>query len=106
MTPASIALLLSTLAAAPGARAAAPEGLDCIRGDGRACSEVELADPVRYRQILVFPAGFTEAERALYEQGMKQLIRSCSAAGGGTYAGKYADRILYLSKWTPGGALG
>jgi hypothetical protein len=100
-----VALLAVVLAAAVDVRpATAAPGWECLRGDGRACSAADLADSA-LRQILVMPAGYTEAEREAFWEDLELLIADASNLGS-VWSTQKKDQILYVGYFTGGGALG
>lgn len=77
----------------------------CRRGDGGQCTQAQLRDPSRYKQILVLPAGFNSSEYATFIGEYDKLIANMENAGPSVYSNEHRDRILYVASWTPGGAL-
>lgn len=77
----------------------------CIRGDGLACSDAELSDPVRYRQIAVLPTGYSAEAYETFRADFDRLVRVMSDGGGQTYTATYPRKILYQAFWMPGGPI-
>jgi hypothetical protein len=92
---------------AGGAASASTEnGFVCRTGTGRLCVASEIADPVRYRQILVFPTGYLASEESVFWADFEQMIVQMARAGQEVYSGKYRDQILYFGHFIAGGSLG
>jgi len=79
---------------------------DCRDGLGRPCTAAQLADPLRYRQVLVYPGGFQSHERSVFETAFEKLLVSQVSGGDLHYSALHADQLLYLAFWVPGGAIG
>jgi hypothetical protein len=77
----------------------------CRKGDGTACTSVDLRNPSRVRQIVVFPVGFREDEYSVFVQEYNRLISQMGAAGSKVYSQQHKSNILYYASWTPGGSL-
>jgi hypothetical protein len=91
----------------PGARAEiSSDAIWCTRGDGAACTDSELADPVRFRQIVILPTGFTVDDEALFRSEFANLVATNAKLPTGNYAADHQDHILYIGFWLPGGVLG
>lgn len=78
----------------------------CMTGDGRICLESELADPVRFRQIVVFPSGFRTGEESAFRDSYEQLLESVTRLPADVYSSSYRSQLLYIGVWLPGAALG
>ena len=83
-----------------------PRSLLCRTGAGASCTEAQLADPIRYRQILVLPTGYTASDEAAFRQDFERLIFQMADAGLEVYSGRYKSQLLYLAHFIAGGALG
>jgi len=100
-----VALLAAVLAAPVRVRPATAEPIwECWRGDGRACSPADLASPA-FRQILVMPTGYGEADREAFWGDFEALVSDVSNAGS-VWSTQKKDRILYVGYFVGGGALG
>lgn len=78
----------------------------CKTGTGFRCTDAELADPVRYRQVLVLPTGFTSDEYQVFRSEFNRFVTNVVSASDDLYAGMHKDQILFVGYWMPGGALG
>ncbi|MCC7443102.1 MAG: hypothetical protein IT285_15825 [Bdellovibrionales bacterium] len=99
-----LAIILSSLPAEATPRGAETP-LWCITGEGRACAGHELADPVGYRQMLIFPTGFSATEEQTFRAKFQAVVEGMTRAPGPVYSQLHPSRILYLGAWVPGGAL-
>jgi len=106
---------LACLALAPAVAVAAPPSAVmpdtdlqwCRKGTGESCTLSELADPVVYRQILVYSTGYTGQERAKFRADYDAFVIAMrSARGEAVYSRRYQDRLLYIARFTAGGELG
>jgi len=88
------------------AHARAGSELVCRTGKGQPCTTSELADPLRYRQILVLPTGYTAEEENTFWADFDRMISQMGWAGPDVYSGKYRNQILYIGHFIAGGALG
>jgi hypothetical protein len=105
MTRCHVALLAVVLTAAVHVRPATAEpDWECRRGDGRACSSTDLANSV-FRQILVMPTGYVEAERRAFSSDLELLVAAASNAGS-VWSTQKKGQILYIGYFVGGGALG
>ena len=71
-------------------------------------SPAELADPNRFRQIYVAPAGYQTAELDRFMSDVDRTITkmgNVDAKPHVTFSSKYKDRIVYIVHWLPGAAL-
>jgi hypothetical protein len=77
----------------------------CSTGDSKACTMDQLADPVRFKQVVVMPAGFTSKEAADFKAEFFHTIQSVTNITTEVYSSKYRSQILYIGYFVPGGAL-
>lgn len=78
----------------------------CRRGDGAACSRVDLASQA-HRQILVMPSGSMDTpqdKRAFWDE-FDRLV-SLMSSSGNAWSSQKKDRLHYVGYFVPGGALG
>ena len=76
----------------------------CTRGDGKACTAAERTG-ADYKQILIVPTGYTEADRAAFFDDADRMRRSMSDIATPVYSSTHKGRILYITYWVAGGAL-
>ena len=77
----------------------------CEKWNNSPCPSHELADPVRYRQIMIVPSGFTANDEVLFRTEVSRMIRSMSQVPQDVYSSGKRDQLLYVSYWLPGGEL-
>jgi len=103
----AVALLAGTGAAALPLPPGIPTGkLLCRTGAGRPCTQAHLADPVRYRQQLVLPTGYTSADEQVFRSDFETFVSQMGAAPGDTYSSHYRDHLIYIGHFVGAGALG
>lgn len=79
----------------------------CVHSDGRACSTAELANGW-YKQLLVLPSGFEEADRDAFWSEFDKTVSLVSSPGtaGTSWTVQRANQILYVGYFVAGGPLG
>jgi hypothetical protein len=75
----------------------------CTRGDGTSCSRSDLANPW-YRQIVILPTGYTDAERNTFWTDFDKIRQGMSNAGS-AWSTQKRNQLLYVGYFVAGGAL-
>jgi len=76
----------------------------CEHWDGTSCTSAELANPW-YRQILLLPTGYQEADRAQFWTDF-HTMRTQMANAGNTWSTQKRNQILWIGYFVPGDPLG
>jgi hypothetical protein len=76
----------------------------CTRWNGTACAPGDMTNP-SFRQILLLPAGYQEADRAQFWSDFA-TFRNKMANSGTVWSTQKRDRILWIGYFLPGDALG
>lgn len=78
----------------------------CFRGDRGPCLQSQIEDPVRYKQVILFPGGYSDDQREQFFADAQIYLDSVGQAPQPTFSSARAHQILYFQVWVPGGALG
>jgi hypothetical protein len=79
----------------------------CKTGAEDACTSEQLADPTTYRQILIFPTGYTSWEKAKFYAAAETLrVKMTDVPGSTVYSEAHRSKLLFLAYWIAGGELG
>lgn len=78
----------------------------CLRHDETPCTAEQLADPKKYRQVLLFPGGYTDEDYDLWKATVVKYIRSVTDVDAKVYSSRYKEQLLYRTYWIPGDKLG
>ena len=79
----------------------------CVHGNGASCSSAEMSNGY-YRQVLVLPSGFAEADRATFFSEFDATVAAMGdpARAGSSWTVQKKSQLLYIAYFIPGGALG
>ena len=101
-----LATLLATPVASAQQHGGPPDG-SCLRGDGRTCTESDLADP-QLRHILVLSAGYPDGSAESFWRDLELLVDRMGnpQTAQDAWSVQKRGRILYIGYFTGGGPFG
>jgi hypothetical protein len=86
---------------------AAPVTWKCVHANGAACSAGEMSSSW-YKQILILPSGFAEADRDAFWQEFDNTVALMTRPenAGSSWSVQRAGQLIFVGYFIPGGALG
>jgi hypothetical protein len=76
----------------------------CTKGSGGPCSSSDMANPA-YKQILLLPAGFAEAERSTFFSEFDRMVDLMSNQAGTAWSAQQKAKLLYIGYFVAGGPI-
>ena len=79
----------------------------CKTGTGASCTAEQLDNPTTYRQIVIFPTGYTSAEKGRFYTDAETLrVKMVDTPGTTVWSEAQRSKLLFLNYWVGGGELG
>jgi hypothetical protein len=78
----------------------------CMTGERQACAPHHFKNPKKYRQILIFPTGYTHSDYEAFKTDFLRAVGQGEILPENVFLSRYKKQLIYMGYWIPGGTLG